>query len=46
VAVGTNGRICTWFDVGIDNTSDIIAVCITPLTTTIASNAVINYKDY
>ena len=36
----------TWLDMSIADVSDIIIVCITPLTATISANAVINYKDY
>lgn len=36
----------TWLDESITDTSDTIVVCITPLTTTIATNAAINYKEF
>lgn len=36
----------TWLDESINDVSDIIVVCITPLTSGITTNAVINYKDY
>lgn len=36
----------TWLDMSIANVSDVIVVCITPLTATISANAVIDYKDY
>ncbi len=36
----------TWLDMSIANVSDVIVVCITPITATISANAVIDYKDY
>jgi len=33
-------------DITINDVSDIIAISFTPQTATIATNAVINYKDY
>ena len=36
----------TWLDMSINDVSDVIVVCITPITATISANAVINYKDY
>ena len=36
----------TWLNCDINNVSDIIVVCITPITSTIAANATISYKDF
>lgn len=36
----------TWLDMSIADVSDVIVVCITPITATISANASINYKDY
>ena len=36
----------TWLDMSITDVSDVIVVCITPITATISANASINYKDY
>lgn len=36
----------TWLSVKINDTSNVIAICITPLTTTITGHGAIIYKDY